>query len=596
MTRSGLLLSFSLLVGLPATGIASNPGTLDPTFDGDGIVTTSMGTDVDEVEDLAIQDDGKIVVVGTVNNGAVDNFGVARYDSNGALDSGFDGDGKVLTSIGLLSVSYGVALQDDGKIVVVGTATPGGSFQFAVVRYNADGSLDTSFDGDGIVLTDISADHDQARAVAIQADGKIVVAGLTYPNSGSDSAESVARYNTDGSLDTSFGVGGIVTSAPSALKGGIEDVAIQEDGRIVGVGRLDSDLTVWRYDSNGSLDGKFGDGGLAPIPAVLSFSIAYSVAIQKDGKIVAAGVGVAATGDAVVLRLKTDGSPDDTFGGDGVVVLPIGSESDGAYGVALQNDGRILLTGYTYDTGFGSVFVARLDPAGVPDVTFDGDGIVITTLGGTSSGVKVAVQQDGKIVAAGWTENADFDFVVLRYGSSLCDTLDPIPPGSCITGAKLSLQVKRSDTAKKNGIKWSIKNGEALAQIDLGNPVASTAYALCIYDSTASTTRLATAVDIAPGALWTDRTPDGLSYKDKVGVSGGLKKLQIKTGGAGESKVNLKAGGVFTPAPVPFSAVELFDQDTTVTAQLISSTGLCLTSSFTTATINDGTQFKEKLP
>ena len=185
-------------------------GSLDTTFSGDGILTTTIGSRDDYAESVVVQSDGKIVVAGFYNNGSGNLLTVVRYTDTGSLDTSFSGDGKQVTSDA--TRGYSVVLQGD-KIVVAGYSYNGSNNDIAVVRYNTDGSLDTSFSGDGTVTTAIaiSGGHDEANSVVVQGDGKIVVAGYSYNGSNYDLA--VVKYNTDGSLDTSFSGDGQVTTA-----------------------------------------------------------------------------------------------------------------------------------------------------------------------------------------------------------------------------------------------------------------------------------------------------------------------------------------------------------------------------------------------
>jgi uncharacterized delta-60 repeat protein len=209
----------------------------------------------------------------------------------GDLDLSFGKGGIVFTGSGnnpSLDIAQEMAIQPDGKIVVVGDGALSGntSWDFAVARYNTDGSLDTSFGGTGIVITPVSNSNDSAYSVAIQADGKIIVIG----NGGGN--WTVVRYNPNGSLDTSFGGTGIVITVLSAFENYAYSVAVQLDGKIVVVGTSDNpgtyDFAVVRYNADGSLDASFGNGGIV-FTQTGGSSAAYSVAIRADGKIVAAG-------------------------------------------------------------------------------------------------------------------------------------------------------------------------------------------------------------------------------------------------------------------------------------------------------------------
>jgi uncharacterized delta-60 repeat protein len=227
-------------------------GSLDASFDGDGIVTTAIGAANDYAQSVIQQADGKLVVAGTSYNGSSDDVALVRYNTDGSLDTGFDGDGKVTTAIGTgYDEGYSVIQQADGKLVVAGTSYNGSSNDFALVRYNADGSLDASFDGDGIVTTAIGAANDYAQSVIQQADGKLVVAGYSWNGSNDDVA--LVRYNEDGSLDTSFDGDGKVTTAIGAGDDYGRSVIQQADGKLVVAGHSSNgnnyDVALVRYDS-----------------------------------------------------------------------------------------------------------------------------------------------------------------------------------------------------------------------------------------------------------------------------------------------------------------------------------------------------------
>lgn len=299
---SASLTAILVLVLAPALSSATAPGDLDTTFDGDGRVTTDFGTLNDACRGLALQSDGRIVAAGWSGFHGDSDFALARYDTDGSLDTTFDSDGRVTTDVnGRQDYSLAVAIQSDGKIVAAGSIeTQTGQDDFGVVRYNTDGSLDTTFDGDGKVSTDFSANNngtDQADSMAIQSDGKIVAAGRAQaiPDPYNDFA--LARYNPDGSLDTTFDADGKLTidfggsDEPDVALG----VAVQPDGRIVAVGHTgftsDQDFAIARFDSDGGLDSSFGTGGKVSTEFSGSGSdeIAYGVSVQSDGKLVVAG-------------------------------------------------------------------------------------------------------------------------------------------------------------------------------------------------------------------------------------------------------------------------------------------------------------------
>ena len=291
-----------LILGLIITISLSNlqspvwaaAGELDTTFDTDGKVTTSIGSGDDYVNSVVLQSDGKIVAAGYSYNGSNYDFAIVRYNTDGSLDTTFDTDGKVTTPIASGDDrAYSVVLQSDGKIVAAGYSYNGSDNDFAIVRYNTDGSLDTSFDTDGKVTTPITR-FDVATSVVLQSDGKIVAAGYSY--NGPDNDFAIVRYNTNGSLDTTFDTDGKVTTPIGSSGDVATSVVLQSDGKIVAAGYshngTDSDFAVVRYNTNGSLDTTFDTDGKVTTPIGSGNEEANSVVLQSDGKIVVAGSSV----------------------------------------------------------------------------------------------------------------------------------------------------------------------------------------------------------------------------------------------------------------------------------------------------------------
>jgi uncharacterized delta-60 repeat protein len=354
----------------------------------------------------------------------------------GTLDQTFDVDGRVTTDFGGRDSAGGVVIQPDGKIVAAGFGAGPGEFDFAVARYNTDGSLDASFGGgDGMVTTDFANRDDRGWAVALQADGKIVVAGQSFvvPSvGGGDLDFALARYNTDGSLDTGFSGDGKVTmdlgvgETDAAL-----DVAIQTDGKIVAAGYVrnlfpdplgPADFAVARFNTDGTPDMAFGVGGKVTTDFGQDHDEASAVIIQSDGRIVAGGFAFSGTFDFGLARYNTDGTPDLGWGGDGTVLTNFGG-TDSATGLALQPDGRIVAAGSTNLSGSVDMALARYNTNGSLDTGFDGDGRVTTDFGGDDSAAAVALQTDGKIVTAGSRLVGTYDFALGRYLAN--GSLDP---------------------------------------------------------------------------------------------------------------------------------------------------------------------------
>ena len=400
----------------------SQPGSLDNTFGTNGKVTTPVGSSSDYGKAVAIQGDGKILVSGSSNNGGNnDDFALVRYNSDGTLDNAFGTGGKVTTAVGTGNngdVGESVAIQSDGKIVVAGIADNGTSFDFALVRYNSNGSLDNTFGTNGIVTTAIGSGTDWGHSAAIQSDGKIVVAGIS--NNGVNNDFAIVRYNSNGSLDNTFGTGGKVTTAIGVAADEGYSVAIQSDGKIVVTGfshnGTNNDFALVRYNTDGTLDNTFGAGGKA-ITDFGGTDEAYSVAIQSDGKIV--GVGYSFTGGYnyfTIVRYTSNGGLDNTFGTGGKVTNLIGNASNG-YSVAIQSDGKIVATGGSLSTFSSDFYLTRCNTNGSMDNTFGSSGIVSTDFTGTNDdGLSVTIQSDGKILVAGFSKvGFNFNFALARY-------------------------------------------------------------------------------------------------------------------------------------------------------------------------------------
>jgi uncharacterized delta-60 repeat protein len=407
----------------PALGVA---GRLDGNFAGDGKATTNFTRGWDAVSGLALQSDGKIVAAGSAGD-ANPRFALARYLRDGTLDASFDGDGKVTTDVTTGSEGAAdVAIQQDGKIVVVGTASSGSESDFALLRYSPDGGLDPEFGDGGLVLTDFAAGIDLASSLVIQTDGKIVVGGAATEPVGEEgpppiSGFAVARYNPDGTLDTSFGEGGKVITEFSSGFDSASDLDLQADDRIVaaggaGAGGQGERLAVARFNSDGSLDTSFSGDGKRTIDFGTGFSRASSVAIQPNGRILVAGTEAADVSAPdykfALARFNIDGSLDDSFGGDGRVRTRFGL---GISGAALQDDGKIVAVGGSRgrDQKFA---LARYTRRGALDSSFGGDGKVTTnfTLGSDWAGA-VVLQPNGKILAGGRAGGLGGRFALARY-------------------------------------------------------------------------------------------------------------------------------------------------------------------------------------
>ncbi len=408
-----------MILALPVFSFAAD-GELDTTFDTDGAAVYDGGN-FDEGNAVAIQADGKIVVAGYRHNGTNWDIVVLRYNSDGTPDTTFDTNGAAIyAGAGNLNdEGNAVVIQADGKIVVAGYSWIGTGYDIVVLRYNSDGTPDTTFDTNGAAIYD-SGNFDLGYAVAIQADGKIVVAGQSY--NGTYYNVVVLRYNSDGTLDTTFDTNGVaIYNSGSGDRSNA--VAIQADGKIVVAGYSYNgtywDAVVLRYNSDGTLDTTFDTNGVA-IYNNGNDDIGYAVAIQADGKIVVACASSNGTDlDAVVLRYNSDGTPDTTFDTNGAAIYDSGNDDSGN-AVAIQADGKIVVAGANNNGTDLDAVVLRYNSDGTLDSAFDTNGAAIYDSGNDDIGYAVAIQADGKIVVAGLSDNTtDYDVVVLRFLSAL---------------------------------------------------------------------------------------------------------------------------------------------------------------------------------
>jgi uncharacterized delta-60 repeat protein len=427
------------------------PGDLDPSFSGDGRQTTDFGRNEFGAATV-IQPDGKVVVAGVTDSPDTGlDIAVARYAPNGSLDPTFSGDGRVTFELPDASSSADdVALQGD-KIVIVGSyrgPDNGNDGDFLAMRLNADGSPDTSFSGDGRTLVDFGNPNDFGRGIAVDAAGRLVLAGQTDNGRGGSEAVrdfAVARLTPAGNLDATFSGDGRQTVDFGGDRDAADAVAIQADGRIVAAGEvqapsLDAEFALVRLTDAGELDPTFaGDGRQST--DLRGDDSASDLAIAGDGRIVAAGRADNSSGSAdfAAARYRPDGTLDPTFSGDGKQTVDFGG-FDGASGVALQGDGRAVLAGSSdLGTDFErEVFaVARLRADGGLDSSFSGDGKVTTSFPRSEEdgASDVAIQSNGRIVAVGGTSpGEDGDFALARYLATSSPSPPPGPTRCTIDG------------------------------------------------------------------------------------------------------------------------------------------------------------------
>ena len=389
----------------------TTPSGLDTTFGSDGRVSTPVG-DIGQGEGVVIQPDGGIVTAGSRQIGLLSDFALTRHNPDGSLDTSFGTNGIAITDFGGADdKALDAALTPDGGIVAVGSADPGGLVKadFAIARYNPDGTLNTTFGTGGIVTTDIRGDADQAEAVAVQPDGKIVVAGHAATVAGQITDFALARYNPDGTLDQGFGNHGIVTTDI-----GGDDVAvalgIQADGRIVAAGSAGEHIALARYMPDGSLDPTFGTGGTTVNPG---FGEVKGLALTPTGGILLAGD---SGGDFLLAAYRADGTPNLGFGNLGSVTTDFGGGGAFAENLVVDAQGRIILVGRTLSPTILDMALARYNPDGTLDTSFANHGTLTADFHGRGEfGQDLALDSAGRIVAAGYTANGgNTEFALMR--------------------------------------------------------------------------------------------------------------------------------------------------------------------------------------
>ncbi len=467
-----------------ATGVFGQTasGNLDPTFGSGGTVRTDFSGNIDRANAVAIQADGKIVAAGSSFSNAktVEDFIVARYNANGSLDKRFGNNGKITTDF-FRNVDQvnALAIQPDGKIVVAGFAQLAGAGGtprvFALARYTSDGRVDSSFGNGGSLTTSFGGTFAAASAIMLQPDGKIVVAGTAdfnprVPNSGLDFA--LARYLANGSLDASFGDAGKVVFDFFGSFDQANAAALQPDGKIIVAGSASYDslnrdigFSLTRFNPDGSTDFGFGAGGKQITDFFDAGAKANGIVLQADSKFVVAGTASdsatrpVAT-DFALARYNSDGSLDPTFGIGGETSVPFSdSAAEQANALALAPDGKIIVAGSAFKT-FATppdFALRRYNSDGSIDTSFGAGGAVTTDFaGGTDNAQALAIQADGNVVVAGRAFRSNFDLALARYVNDTAtaprDTTPPTTPDALAATASSSSTIDLSWTASTDDV------------------------------------------------------------------------------------------------------------------------------------------------
>jgi len=428
LTFGVAIVILSLVCTAPLCDAKVAPGDLDTSFGMNGkVITDFFGYD-DEAHAIAIDSQGRTVVAGPacVYNGFYCNyyFAVARYNIDGGLDTTFGTNGKVTTGRDRDSDKvHAIAIDSQGRIIVAGDSS--------LARYNTDGSLDPTFGTNGLV----TIESDAAFALAIDSQARIIAAGCSWSSANGNYDFDLARYNNNGSLDNTFGTNGTVTTDFGGTNDYAQAIAIDNNGRIVVAGHGSySFFALARYNDDGTLDSTFGTNGKATTDFPEHDNAACALAIDSQGRTVAAGyTDVSIEGyEFALARYNAIGSLDTTFGTDGTVTTDFSENNDVAYGIAIDSSGKIVVAGYSWIDGNNFDFaLARYYTDGGLDTTFGTNGKVTTDFGGDNDvAYGLAIDKGGKIVVAGYAKvnGNKYDFALARYLAE-----EPNPPTGSIT-------------------------------------------------------------------------------------------------------------------------------------------------------------------
>lgn len=558
-----IVVVISILGACTTAGAADG---LDPTFGDQGLALLSLSTDEDFATAVVVQPDGRIVVGGSVTTGISEtgvslyDFFVARLDVDGGLDATFGTDGVAITPISAgRDVLSALALQPDGKIVAVGQV--GQSSEIALVRYGTDGTLDATFGTGGISLVPPTTGVLWPRRVALQPDGKILLAVTDPGPLGLEYSLALLRFLPDGSLDSSFDGDGVAVAASPDVRALGGAVAVQPDGKIIVSGSRFSSggvlhgVAVARFLSDGSLDSTFdGDGITGSWNPSGASSPKNGLVLQPDGKVVVVGAG-----GPFVWRYLPDGSPDTTFGPGGrASPLWLIDLFDGQTLVdaALQPDGGLVIVGDTafsrpLDTrGERDLVLLRLKPDGQRDATFGSDGIITTSVLDDDWAGGVAIQADARVLLVGSASGPQPESAaVLGFKVTGCPDIQSTCRTSWDRGFLLAEE--RGAEHERRRVVVKLLRGPEISQSDLGDPLVlgGTAYRACIYDDSE---KLLVAIDVdRAGATcgsancWKaiGQAPPagrGYRYRDRHLVSDGVNVLRLKGGRSGFSKIVFK--------------------------------------------------------
>lgn len=427
-----------LLVLLAALPAFAQPGIIDTSFGTNGKVVTSMGANNNNSAfAVAIQPDGKIIVAGTYISPRGDNdYALVRYNANGTIDQTFGIDGKAITDFVSVNNNYSyihsIHLQPDGKIIVLGATGMQGFFpQIGIVRYNADGTMDSGFGNNGKIISELAPYGTYGSKLLLLPDGKFLITSLKFYQGDPDYYIGIERYTAEGLIDTSFGAAGQAVTSWGAGQNISASMALLPDGRFVIAGTYiqngNSKLALAQFNANGSLDTSFSaDGKVITNFGAGTYAFGYSVFTNPDGKVTAtAYVTSQSARNLGVVQYNANGVPDAGFDGDGMVVTPVAADDDcgATNAVVRQADGKFIVVAQLTNTMLqaSDFVIRRYNTNGTADVGFGTNGRVATTFDtGLNEAQAATVTPEGKIVVVGRSTpegGAHAEFALAQYNA-----------------------------------------------------------------------------------------------------------------------------------------------------------------------------------
>lgn len=466
MKNFNLLSLFLLSIVLSAPWL--NAQALDPSFNGTGVVV-HPGPGDNDGEAVVLAPDGKIVVASASNNGSQVGFLLIRYDSSGVLDTGFGANGSVLDTLNGASAFYtDVAVQGDGKIVSVGYSSERDSFY--VFRHTVSGEKDTSFAQTGLATTSFGMPFQGATSVALDGN-KIVVAGVAGDTANFSLA--LARYLPDGSLDPSFGNGGLVLSAFAVDEEAQPQILVRADGKIVVATTAkpgnDKDFLVARLENNGSGDQGFGSGGVVTINLGADEEVT-SITEDLQGRVLIAGTSTDTLMKFAAVRMQNSGVLDSAFAANGIFVSALGVADAYCNGVAVGPDSLIYLAGDLNDGTQSVLALLKLDSSGTP---FPGSPLTTTVGAYEDLCNDMVLQPDGRIILVGESDNSqqNSDVIIARYlpvSVGLAEA-EPKPEISIFPNPVAGDLTVRLRLQQSEVLKWTLLNPEGKTVKDWGS-------------------------------------------------------------------------------------------------------------------------------